>query len=84
MLNDPSFNDSYRKVFSLPVKNGGLRILLPEDSSNKYERTLQICEPLRNHSATEAEFHQEKFFRKSEKKNRNKLERKFGNQRSQQ
>ena len=31
MLNHPSYNDGHRKVFSLPVKEGGLSILLPED-----------------------------------------------------
>ena len=33
-------------------------------------------EPLQNHNAIDAEFQREKFFRKSEKKNRNNLERK--------
>ena len=76
MLNHPSYNDRYRKVFSLPLKDGCLiSILLPEDRANEYERSIRICEPLQNDNAIDAEFHQEKSFRKSGKKNRNKLER---------
>ena len=76
MLNHPSYKDRYWKAISLPVEKGGLSILLPEDRANEYERSIRICEPLRSHNAIDAKFHQEKSFRKSEKKNRKKLERK--------
>ena len=64
MLNHPSYNDRYRKVFSLPLKEGGVSILLHEDRANEYERSIRICEPLQNHSAIDAEFHQEKILPK--------------------
>ena len=76
MLNHPSYNHKYRKVFSLPLKEGGLSILVSEDRANEYERSIRICEPLQNHNAIDAEFHEKKSFGKSEKENRNKLERK--------
>ena len=34
MLNHHSYNDRYRKVFSLPLEEVGLSILLPEDRAN--------------------------------------------------
>ena len=58
MLNHPSYNDRYRKVFSLPVKEDGLSILLREDRADEYERSIRVCEPLQNHKAIDAEFHQ--------------------------
>ena len=64
MLNHPSYNDRHRKVFSLPLKEGGIRILLPEDRANEYERSFRICDPLQNHNAIDAEFHQEKILQK--------------------
>ena len=67
ILNRPSYNDRYRKVFSLPLKEGGLSILLPEDRANKYERSIRIYEPLQNHNAIDAEFHQEKILQKIRK-----------------
>ena len=76
ILNHPSYNDKYRKVFPIPVKDGGLSILLHADKANKYEIFIRICEPLQNHSSIDAEFHRAKFFRKSENKNKNKLEQK--------
>ena len=60
MLNHPSYSDRYRKVFSLPLKEGGLNILLPEDRANEYERSIRVCEPLQNQNAIDAEFYQEK------------------------
>ena len=68
MLNHPSYNDKYRKVFSLPFKADDVSILLPEDRANEYERSIRICEPLQNHNAVDAEFHQKKILQKSEKK----------------
>ena len=67
MLNHPSYNDRYRKVFSLPLKEGELSIVLPEDSANEYERSIRICEPLQNNNAIDAEFHQEKILQKMRK-----------------
>ena len=66
MLNHPSYTDRYRKVFSLPLKKGGLSILPPEDRANEYELSIRICEPFQNHKAIDVEFHQS--FRNSEKK----------------
>ena len=43
-----------QKVFSPPVKDGGLSALLPEDRVNEPERSIPICEPLKNHNATES------------------------------
>ena len=63
-LNHPSYNDRYRMVFSLPLKEGGISILLPEDRTNKYERSIRNCEPLQNHNAIDAEFHQEQILQK--------------------
>ena len=68
MLNHPPYNDRHRKVFSLPLKEGGLRILLPEDRANEFERSFRICDPLQNHNAIDAEFHQEKILQKLIKK----------------
>ena len=67
MLNHPSYNDRYRKVFSLPPKEVGLSILLPEDRAKEYERSIRICEPLQNHNAIDAEFHQKKILQKIRK-----------------
>ena len=47
------------RFFSLPVKNGGSSILLPEDRANDYEKSIRICEPLQNHNAIDAEFRPE-------------------------
>ena len=44
--------------FSLRLKESGLSILLPEDRANECARFIQICEPLQNHNAIDAEFHQ--------------------------
>ena len=52
--------------FSLPLKEGGLSILLPEDRANEYERSIRNCEPLQNDNA-DAEFHQEKILQKIRK-----------------
>ena len=49
------------------LKKGGLSILLPEERANEYERSIRICEPLQNHNAIDAEFHQEKIFQKIRK-----------------
>ena len=68
MLNHPFYNDRYRKVFSLPLKEGGLSIFLPEDRANEYEWSIRICEPLQNHNAIVAEFHQEKIIQKNQKR----------------
>ena len=68
MLNLASNNNRYRKVFSLSVYEGGLSILLPEEMANEYERSIQICEPLQNHNAIDAEFHQEKVLQKIRKR----------------
>ena len=67
MLNHPSYNDRNRKVFSLPLKEVGLSILLPEDRANQYERSIRICEPFQYHNAIDAEFHQEKILQKIRK-----------------
>ena len=56
MLNNPSYNDKYRKVFSLSDKESELSILLPEGRANEYERSIQICKPLQNHNAVDTEF----------------------------
>ena len=40
MLNHLSYNDKYWNVFSLPLKEGRLSILLPEDRANEYERSI--------------------------------------------
>ena len=57
----------YRKVFSLPLKEGGLSTLLPEDRANEYERFIRFGDPLQNHNAVDAEFHQEEILRKIRK-----------------
>ena len=72
----------YWKVFSLPLKEGGLSILLPEDRANEYERSIRICEPLQNHNAIDAEFHQEKILQKIGRKTGTSSSEKFCNQRS--
>ena len=56
MLNNPSYNDKYRNVFSLSDKEGELSILLPEDRAQEHERSIQICNPLQNHNAVDADF----------------------------
>ena len=83
MLNHPSYNDRYRKVFSLPLKEGGLSILLPGDRANEYERSIQICEPLQNHNAIDVSSG------KNPSENQKKIQeqaraKKVGNQRSHQ
>ena len=71
--NHPSYNDRYRKVFSLPLKGGGLSILIAEDRANEFGRSVRNCEPLQNQNAIDSEFHQEKILQKIRKE---KLERK--------
>ena len=41
-LDHPSHNDKSRKVFSLPVIDVGLSVLLPEDRANEYETYSDI------------------------------------------
>ena len=84
MFNHPSYSDRYRKVFSLPLKEGGLSLLLPGDRANEYERSIRICEPLQNHNAIDAEFHHEKILQKIRKEKRTISSEKVGNQRSHQ
>ena len=67
MLNHTSYNDRYRKVFSLPLKEGGLSTLLPEDRANENERFIRFCDPLQNHNAVDAEFYQKEILRKIRK-----------------
>ena len=67
MLNHPSYNDRHRNVFSIPRKEGGLSIPLPEDTANEYERSIRNCEPLQNHNDLDAEFHQAKILQKIRK-----------------
>ena len=45
IVNHPTYNDKYRKIFSLFVREGGLSILLPEEMAHEYERSLKITQP---------------------------------------
>ena len=67
MMSHPSYHDRYRNVFSLPVEDRGLSILLQKDRANDYERYIRICEPLQNHNTIDC-FTRKKSFRKSEEK----------------
>ena len=75
MFNHLSFIDKYWNVFSLPFKEGGLSILLPEDRQTKTKDLFEIVSPYRVIKQYMQSFIREKFFRKPEKKNRNKLKR---------
>ena len=48
LVSHPTYNEKYRKIFSLPVRKGGLSILLPEDRAHEYERSLKITKPFEN------------------------------------
>ena len=48
LVSHPTYNEKYRKIFSLPVREGGLSILLHEDKANEYERSLKITKPFEN------------------------------------
>ena len=48
LVSNPTYNEKYRKIFSLPVREGGLSILLPEDRAHEYERSLKITKPFEN------------------------------------
>ena len=85
MVNHPSYKDRNGKLFSVPVKKGGLSILLPEDRANDYEKSILICRPLQNHNALDAEFHHRKNPSENQKKkNKAMNNEKVGNQRSHQ
>ena len=46
MLNHPSYNDIHQEIFSLPVKENGQNIFIPEDRTIDYENSFWICEPV--------------------------------------
>ena len=41
-----NYDETYRDIFSLPVREGGLNIIRPEDRTLEYERSKTISEPL--------------------------------------
>ena len=41
-----NYDETYRDIFSLPVREGGLNIIRPEDRILEYERSKTISEPL--------------------------------------
>ena len=42
LLKNPAYNKNYRNIFLLPIEEGGLKILKPEDRFKKYERSVQL------------------------------------------
>ena len=58
MLNHSSYNDKFRKVFSVSIKNGGLGSLLPEDRAEKWGTFVRLCSvSLQNYSVVDTEFY---------------------------
>ena len=49
-------------IFSLPISEGGLNILKPEDRFEEYERSVQLSSPL-SLSLPEAELKQQQIIR---------------------
>ena len=42
LLKNPAYNPKYRNIFSLPIREGGLNILISNDRLNEYERSIQL------------------------------------------
>ena len=59
MINHPTYDDKYRQIFSLPVREGGLNISLPEDNEKEYERSRLITSPF-NEPSIDSEQNQER------------------------
>ena len=45
IVHHPSYDDKHRQIFSLPVREGGLNILTPDDREHEYERSIKITKP---------------------------------------
>ena len=46
LLKNPAHNQKYGNIFLLPIWEGGLNILKPDDRSKEYERSVQLSRPL--------------------------------------
>ena len=68
LLKNPVSNEKYRNIFSLPMREGGLNILKPEDRFKEYERSIQLSSPL-SLSLPEAELKQQQIIQKINKEN---------------
>ena len=54
-------------IISLPVREGGLNILQPDDRADDYFRSKLLSDPLAMHDTTNAEVEQERFMQKIRK-----------------
>ena len=46
LLENPAYNQIYRSIFSLPIREAGLKILNPEDLYMENERSVELSNPL--------------------------------------
>ena len=51
MLGKNDFDQNLRKVFSLPIKDGGLNILMPDDRTHEYAHSKRMTEPFLENDA---------------------------------
>ena len=67
LLKNPAYNPKYRNIFSLPIREGGLNILKPNDRHNEYERSIQLSR-LFSLSLPEAELKQQEIIHETKKR----------------
>ena len=67
LVNHNSYNDNFRNIFALPVREGGLNILQPEDRADDYTRSKLLSDPLAMPDLTTAEVEQERLMQKIRK-----------------
>ena len=67
LVNHNSYNDKFRDIFALPVREGGLNILQPEDRVDDYTRSKLLSDPLAMNETMNAEVEQERFMQKIRK-----------------
>ena len=67
LVNHNSYNDNFRNIFALPVREGGLNILQPEDRADDYTRSKLLADPLAMPDLTNAEVEQERLIQKIRK-----------------
>ena len=65
-LKNSNYNPKYRDIFALPIREGGLNILKPDDTLIEYERSVQLSSPL-SVSLPEAELKQQQIIHEIKK-----------------
>ena len=59
LVSNTAYNEKFRQIFSLPLREGGLSIMLPEDREQDYEKSKLISNILASNNVFDAEEEEE-------------------------